>query len=133
MRSSRWAARVATVELLALCRSWIGPLQPPLLAHARAAAGGHLAAALGMHCWARCSALPARLPSQVPSKAVPLPAPSTQSCSQIKKFAMCPQASIVGNMKHHGLLEGAEQTTYIEYGAGKGYLWCALRLGRNAK
>ena len=35
------------------------------------------------------------------------------------------QASIVGNMKQHGLLEGAEQTTYIEYGAGKGYLWCA--------
>ncbi len=35
------------------------------------------------------------------------------------------QASIVGNMKQHGLLEGAEQTTFIEYGAGKGYLWCA--------
>lgn len=32
----------------------------------------------------------------------------------------------MGNMKQHGLLEGAEQTTFIEYGAGKGYLWCAL-------
>lgn len=31
-------------------------------------------------------------------------------------------------MKQHGLLEGAEQTTYIEYGAGKGYLWCAALL-----
>jgi hypothetical protein len=32
------------------------------------------------------------------------------------------QASIVGGMKAWGLLEGAAATTYVEYGAGKGYL-----------
>ncbi len=32
------------------------------------------------------------------------------------------QASIVGNMKQQGLLAGAAGLTYVEYGAGKGYL-----------
>ena len=32
------------------------------------------------------------------------------------------QASIVGNMQQRGLLQGAQAVTYVEYGAGKGYL-----------
>ncbi len=32
------------------------------------------------------------------------------------------QASMVGNMQHAGLLANAAATTYVEFGAGKGYL-----------
>ena len=51
--------------------------------------------------------------------------PSLQQCP-LPPHCLPPtplQASIVGNMKQAGLLRGAEATTYIEYGAGKGYLW----------
>ncbi|PRW32644.1 tRNA:m(4)X modification enzyme TRM13-like protein [Chlorella sorokiniana] len=68
-----------------------------------------------------CEAEPLSL--LVPPEAEPFLVPESATCNRPFSLKHAQQqASIVGNMKQQGLLEGAEQTTYIEYGAGKGYL-----------
>lgn len=97
--------------------------QPPLLAQARAAAGGGgrrrqeggsgLLQASGARCASSRRAVLAASGVSLVRRSPALIWPPRPSA----------QASIVGNMKAAGLLAGAEATTYIEFGAGKGYLW----------
>ncbi|KAL4421463.1 hypothetical protein ABPG75_010754 [Micractinium tetrahymenae] len=72
-------------------------------------------------CQQICEAEP--LSALVPPAAEPLLLP--ESANEHRPFSLKhaqQQASIVGNMRAWGLLEGAGEVTYVEYGAGKGYL-----------